>query len=303
MSFNLENFKWGGSAHGDASGVVRVSANLSGLKFDDQKFDQSDFVSSLNKALNAWEKVAAVDFESSGGAPGQIQIGTQSLAGSTIGLARVSFSNRSGIDLIKKAEISFDSDEDWAPNGEGGAQNFFAVALHEIGHAFGLGHANDRSEIMNPVISTDDLGDGDIEGAQKMYGTDPDDLDAPPLLNQEDADGPIDPQDADAPTPAPSEEDDDDGGMLGMLLGGLVALILGVFSGGAALAGAAFLALGSGDDPIEVPEYEGSGTTLDELVPTYDLEGEHEVVHRLFDQEEEYHHHHGEECDCCNVMA
>jgi hypothetical protein len=45
------------------------------------------------------------------------------------------------------------------------------VAIHEFGHALGLGHSKTKGAIMLPIISNQDkLGTDDINGAQKIYG-------------------------------------------------------------------------------------------------------------------------------------
>ncbi|OFW18185.1 MAG: hypothetical protein A3F69_06630 [Acidobacteria bacterium RIFCSPLOWO2_12_FULL_66_10] len=45
------------------------------------------------------------------------------------------------------------------------------VAIHEFGHALGLGHTSNSTAIMRPIISNQDkIGTDDIAGAQKLYG-------------------------------------------------------------------------------------------------------------------------------------
>ena len=46
--------------------------------------------------------------------------------------------------------------------------------MHEIGHALGLKHTKVKDSVMNPVYKRgvfDKLGDDDIEGIVKLYGT------------------------------------------------------------------------------------------------------------------------------------
>lgn len=48
------------------------------------------------------------------------------------------------------------------------------VAIHEFGHALGLGHSNKAGAIMRPTMSNlYKLGTDDIKGAQKLYGVRP----------------------------------------------------------------------------------------------------------------------------------
>ena len=43
------------------------------------------------------------------------------------------------------------------------------LAVHEIMHAIGFGHVNDRTQVMNPVSYAVNFGKGDKEGFQVMY--------------------------------------------------------------------------------------------------------------------------------------
>ncbi len=53
--------------------------------------------------------------------------------------------------------------------------DFYAVAVHELGHALGLEHVNDRSQIMYPYLYDEvgELGDGDLAGIHILYGPAP----------------------------------------------------------------------------------------------------------------------------------
>jgi hypothetical protein len=54
-----------------------------------------------------------------------------------------------------------------------GANSWFTFALHEVGHAVGLGHTSDATQIMAPTIpaAATDFGSGDLAGLAKVGGT------------------------------------------------------------------------------------------------------------------------------------
>ncbi len=80
------------------------------------------------------------------------------LAGSTIGLAGPSFAwgytgSVPNAPEIVDAEMVLDSQDGPLPAGFG-SRSFGALALHELGHTAGLGHAAGRSELMYPSMSS-----------------------------------------------------------------------------------------------------------------------------------------------------
>ena len=54
-----------------------------------------------------------------------------------------------------------------------GANSWYTFALHELGHAVGLGHTSDATQIMAPTIpaSAADYGSGDLAGLARVGGT------------------------------------------------------------------------------------------------------------------------------------
>lgn len=228
MPYSAGDVKWGTPTLGTASGTVTWSADyVTSLNYG-SSFSASDFDAALMAAFDKWESVASIDFQmvASGG---DVQVGTASYGGSVAGKASYSFDGNPGLSEIFNGTVNFNSDMVWSPYGGSGGVDFYAVALHEIGHIIGLGHVNDPSEIMNPTVFADDLGNGDIAGAQFLYGRDPGDASAPT--------GQVNASD---PTVGVSAADGGGSGGAGLLLGLLAALLGLVFGGG--MAAGAFVA-------------------------------------------------------------
>jgi Ca2+-binding RTX toxin-like protein len=169
--FELIGFKWGSGPMGRTGGEVTWSMSLVGVRYNSASFVLDDFETAVQAAFDRWQELADINFRRvEDPDDADINLDMAPLGGSTIGLASSSYFPGNPGELVS-TEIDFDISEQWAPFGEGGRLNFFAVALHEIGHAFGLEHVNDTSQILNPFISTDDLGNGDIDGIRAIYGT------------------------------------------------------------------------------------------------------------------------------------
>lgn len=78
-------------------------------------------------------------------------------------------------------DMHFDNDENWRI---GANLDVFSVALHEAGHALGLGHSDSPGDVMYPYYRmVTGLGPGDIAAIQKQYAaaTVPGDPGMPPL--------------------------------------------------------------------------------------------------------------------------
>ena len=238
MPFNAGDLKWGEPTLGTPSGTITWSADyISNLNYSGA-FTPADFDAALMAAFDTWESVASVDFQMVASASdSDVDILSGSIGGAA-GLAEYTYTGNPGLSSILEGSVTFSSNLTWSPYGGSGGVDFHAVALHEIGHILGLGHVNDPTEIMNPVITTDVLGTGDIAGAQYLYGRDADDVVEPP------GEGPA------APLSAGVSGGDGGGGGAGAgLLVGLLAAILALIFGGGAMAGVAMAAGRVAGDP------------------------------------------------------
>ncbi|MDA8585288.1 M10 family metallopeptidase domain-containing protein [Rhodobacteraceae bacterium] len=251
--FAFLGHKWGEPEFGTPSGVITWNADLSGLT--SSTGNVSDLEDSLEDAFQVWEGVAAVNFAQSV-SNADVPIGSAALeqfAGlneSTLGLARTT--ELFDFSQPVTSAIYFDSTgRTWSPGPDNDPEtdNFFAVALHEIGHIIGLDHVEDPNQIMNQKLFAEKLADGDIAGAQFLYGTDGTDI---PLdlagLEPENADDLAAFNDEEGG--AQAEDDGGGGGAIAALLLGLAGLVAAVFSGGFGLGGGTALlaATRSNDD-------------------------------------------------------
>ncbi len=269
MSYNAGDLKWGSNTLGEASGEITWNMDLSsGLSFDGSVYGVDDFEDAMTAAFDRWEQAADIDFTFTTDASANVEVSMGYLAGSTVGLASYSYYPDPEVDRIFDADITMDSDVFWSPYG-GGGLDFYAVALHEVGHILGLGHVNDTSEIMNPYVSTDALGDGDISGVQLLYGSGG--AAAPPA---------DDPAPSDPPPAAPGD-DGGGGGGVGAIIG-LLALIIGAVFG---MGGGAAIALAASTKDDDAPEDDATEDPVDlaDLLPIVEFD-----AHELYANEEDW---------------
>ena len=180
QGFSINNIKWGDDSFGTSGGVVTWSAATT--NFPDQSFSfeaqlSEEQLGATREAFDAWEAVTDIDFVEVSDSPFvDIRLGFDSIDGSSGTLAEAFFSF-SGVTLISST-IRFDTAENYIV-GEGnvgaGAFNFKTVAIHEIGHAIGIGHSLDSPAIMQAFIDPDvnSLQADDIAAAQFIYGAAP----------------------------------------------------------------------------------------------------------------------------------
>ncbi len=216
--FELLNVKWGEPTFGTPSGTVTWSSELGGDLVLNGGATDASIEATLIAALQTWQDVAAVTFVEDDVDP----MFTFSAAPIDPAFAGVTVfrPDLAGLNTLDSADVIFNSQYVWSDNGGAGSTDFFAVALHEIGHVIGLDHPDDPTQIMNAVIRVDELGEGDIRGAQLLYGTDGDDVPLEPI----------------EPDVVAGESGGGGGGGAGAgLLVGLLALIASMFTGGGAL--------------------------------------------------------------------
>lgn len=165
----LENVKWRGGAFGTGGGTVTWAADST---------VPTGLIADIIAAFADWARYANITFQqvaSTASSMIDITMGPIDGLNRILGVTQFAFN---GTALIS-ANIQFDSGELWTVvNGHGqsaGGANFFSTALHEIGHALGLGHYNDLPAIMNSVIrdAITDLTSHDINGIRAVYGAAP----------------------------------------------------------------------------------------------------------------------------------
>lgn len=261
MSYVPGTIKWGDGGIGTSSGgPVTWSADYFDALNIVPGTSEADFDDALLLAFDRWESVASVDFEMAmTGAEANIFVGSKDLGFDVAGQAELNFFPATM--TFESVDVFFATDLTWDP-----MNNFFQVALHEIGHAIGLEHVEDVSEIMNPIISADDLGNGDIAAAQYLYGRDGSDA---PMADAEQVL---------PPSSGLSSSGGGGGGAIAAILG-LLALVFGLLPGGAVALAAGRLAKDDEDEPddtlietVALADYD-----IADFLPTIAVSQEHEA--------------------------
>ncbi|OWA53280.1 Matrix metalloproteinase-16, partial [Hypsibius exemplaris] len=133
-----------------------------------QKIPSSVVDGVIRKALYEWQKVSPFNITLKETGPVHMEIRFEPGDGPGKALAYAY-----GPGTAEGGDIRFDEYEDWTVRTTNG-QNLYMVALHEIGHTFGLDHSNTPGAIMNPYYTGYVQGKGlqpdDIAGIQAIYG-------------------------------------------------------------------------------------------------------------------------------------
>jgi hypothetical protein len=160
--FSLEGAKWGSPELGTAGGTVTWAVDAS--------ISQAE-LQSINAAFADWSEVANIQFQQvASTAESDIDFANSALDGAGNVLGVTGFSYTGG--QLQSADIKFDSGDNLS------GSDFSLVAIHEIGHAIGLGHFNDDPAVMNSTANFDltGLAQSDIDGIVALYGANTTDM-------------------------------------------------------------------------------------------------------------------------------
>jgi len=158
----------------DSSGVVSLQYFFQSIT---DKLDQATVESEIERAFREWQKYANITLTAGAQADAVRTIAIQFARGAHGDaypfdgpggvLAHTFYPAPPNTEPIA-SDMHFDADENW---NIGTNTDVFSVALHEAGHALGLGHSDQPGAVMYPYyrLSTG-LTSDDISGIQAIYG-------------------------------------------------------------------------------------------------------------------------------------
>ena len=187
-SYVLNSYKWGSGVRGTSGGTITwtFSSQLPSTSTftADAIVVPAEYQATIRAAFARWNQVGNFQFvEVTDGLNANIHVAFDELLGqgsSTLGLT---YSRYSSTGSEREAYISFDIGRryrtaDGTVYSSGSVSststiyNIYSIALHEIGHALGLGHENDFATLMNSFYSPNinDITNDEINGIQALYG-------------------------------------------------------------------------------------------------------------------------------------